>query len=72
MPLLNFLGFPGGSDSKESTCLAKTWFQSLGWEDLLEEDMGIRMLTWRIHSIDIGTWWATVHGVTKSQAQPGN
>ena len=72
MPLLNFLGFPGGSDSKESTCLAKTWFQSLGWEDLLEEDMGICILAWRIHSIDIGTWWATVHGVTKSQAQPGN
>ena len=25
MPLLNFSGFPGSSDSKESTCLVKTW-----------------------------------------------
>jgi len=48
MPLLSFLGFPGGSDSKESTCLVKTWIQCLGWEDPLEEDMGIRILAWRI------------------------
>ena len=39
MPLLSFLGFPGGSDSKESTCLMKTWIQPLGWEDPLEEYM---------------------------------
>ena len=48
MWLLSFLVFPGGSDNKESTCLVKTWIQSLGWEDALEEDMGIRILTWRI------------------------
>ena len=51
MPLLSFLGFPGGSDSKESTCLVKTGFQSLGWEDSLEEDMRIRILAWRIQWI---------------------
>ena len=39
MPLLSFLGFPAGSDSKESACLVKTQIQSLGWEDPLEEDM---------------------------------
>ena len=39
MPLLSFLGFSGGSDSKESTCLMKTWIQPLGWEDPLEEYM---------------------------------
>ena len=39
---------PGGSDSKEFTCLVKTWIQSLGWEDPLEEDMGIHILAWRI------------------------
>ena len=48
MPLLSFLGFPGDSDSKESTCLMKTWAQSLGWEDPLEEDMEIHILAWRI------------------------
>ena len=48
MPLLNFSGFPGGSDSKESTCLVKTWLQTLGWEDTLEKHMGICILAWRI------------------------
>ena len=48
MPLLNFLGFPGSSESKESTCLVKTQIQSLGWEDPLEEVMGICILGWRI------------------------
>ena len=24
---------PGGSDGKASACNAKTWVQSLGWED---------------------------------------
>ena len=48
MPLLSFLGFPGGSDSKDSTCLVKTWIQPLGWEDTQEEDMGIHVLAWRI------------------------
>ena len=41
MPLLNFMGFPDRSDSKEPTCLVKTWLQSLGRQDPLEEDLGI-------------------------------
>ena len=48
MPLLSFLGFPGGSDNKESTCLVKTSIQPLGWEDTQEEDMGMHVLAWRI------------------------
>ena len=48
MPLLNFLGFPGGSDSKESTCLVETWIQPLVWDNSLQEDMGIHILAWRI------------------------
>ena len=35
------MGFPGGSDGKESACSAETWVRSLGWEDLLEEGMAI-------------------------------
>ena len=46
--IIEFLGLPRGSDSKQSTCLVKTWIQCLGWEDPLEEDMGIRILAWRI------------------------
>ena len=60
------MGFPGGSDSKESTC--KTWVWSLGWEELLEKGMTSHssILAWRI-PMNRGAWWATVHGITKSQ-----
>ena len=34
------LGFPGGSDSKESACGADSaWVQSLGWEGHMEKGM---------------------------------
>ena len=33
------MGFPGGSDGKESACIAGHWVRSLGWEDPLKEDM---------------------------------
>ena len=42
------MGFPGGSDGKESACSAGDlqW----GWEDHLEEEMAARssILAWRI------------------------
>ena len=42
-------------------------FQSLGWEDPLEKEIATHssILAWT--SRDRGAWWATVHGVTKSQ-----
>ena len=46
----------------------ETWVQSLGWEDPLEEGMAIHSSNWRI-LMDRGSWWATVHEVTKSQTQ---
>ena len=57
------MGFPGGSDSRESTCNAG----DVGWEDPLEKEMvtNSSILSWR-------TPWTeepgrlTVHGVTKS------
>ena len=44
--------------------------QPLGQADLLEEGMATlsNILAWRI-LMDRGTWWATVHGVAKSQTQ---
>ena len=47
-----------------------TWVQSLGWDDPLEEGMAAHssILAWRI-PMDRGAWWATVHGITKSQTQ---
>ena len=55
---------------KESACNVGDWVQSLGWEDLLEEDMATHssILAWRIR-MDRGAWWATVHGVAKSQTR---
>ena len=44
----------------------RSMFQSLGWEDSLEEGMATHssILVWRI-PMDIGTWWTTVHGVAE-------
>ena len=35
------LGFPGGSDSKQSACNAGDLGSVLGWEDTLEEGVAI-------------------------------
>ena len=48
--------------------MRETWIRFLDWEDPLEEDMAIHssIFAWRI-PMDRGAWWATVHGVAKSQ-----
>ena len=33
------MGVPGGASGKEFACKQETWVQSLGQEDLLEEEM---------------------------------
>ena len=68
LPAPVFLGFPGGSDGKESTCSVGYLGSTPGlgrspgggngnplWYSCLENPM------------DRGAWWATVHGVAKSQ-----
>ena len=47
--------------------MQETQVQSLDWEDPLEKEMETysNILAWRIPWT--GAWWATVHGVTKSQ-----
>ena len=44
--------------------------RSLGQEDPLEEEMATHssILAWRI-PMDRGVWWATAHGVAKSQTR---
>ena len=44
------MGFPGGSDGRESACNVKDLVQSLGWEDSLEEGMATdsSILAWGI------------------------
>ena len=53
---------------KNLPAMRETSVRSLDWEDPLEEGMAIHssFLAWRI-PMDRGVWWATVHGVTKSQ-----
>ena len=41
LPIPVFLGFPGDSAGKESTCNARDLVQSLGWEDPLEKGKAI-------------------------------
>ena len=43
------LGFPGGSDDKE-TAMQEIQVQSLGWEDTLEKEVATHynILVWRI------------------------
>ena len=61
------MGFPDGSDSKESASNVG----DLGWIPGMGRSPGgghgnpSCILTWRI-SMDRGTWWATVHGVAES------
>ena len=73
LPTPVFLGFPDGSNSKESACNVgeQVWF--LGWEDPAEEGMATHssIPAWRI-TTDRGAWWATVHGVSKSQTWLSN
>ena len=58
---------------KNPPSMLETWVQSLGWEDRLLKGMATHfgVLVWRIR-MDRGTWWATVHGVTKSQTRLSN
>ena len=65
-----FLGFPGGSDGKESACNAGDLGLVPELEDPLEEGMETHssFLAWRI-PMDRGAWLAPVHGVSKSQTQ---
>ena len=62
-----FLGFAGGSDGKESTCNAR----DLGLIPELGRSSGEENGYWLQYSglensVDSGAWWATVHGVAKS------
>ena len=58
---------------KNLPAMREIWLQSWGWEDPLEEGMATHssILAWRI-PMDRGTWWATVHGVTKNRTQLSN
>ena len=63
------MGFPGGSDGKESACNeGDPGSVSLGQEDFLEKKNGNPLQYCCLeNSTGRGAWQATVHGVAKSR-----
>ena len=64
-----YRNFPGGSVVKYLPVMQETQeirVQSLGQEDPLEMEMAAQYSCLE-NLMDWGAWWATVHGVTKSQ-----
>ena len=64
------MGFSGDSVVQNLPAVQETQVRSLDWEDPLEKEMATHSsnLAWRI-PMNRGAWWATVHGVTKSQTR---
>ena len=68
-----FLGFPGGSDSKESTCNVG----DLGSIPGLRRSPGgghgnPLQYSFLENSMNRGAWWVTAHGIAKSQIRLSN
>ena len=63
------MGFPGGSDGKESACNAGNLGLIPVLGRFLEEGMATHssILAWRI-PMERGAWWAIVFGVAKSHS----
>ena len=63
-----FMGFPGGSDGKESTCNAEDPGLIPGSGISPGEGNGNPLLySWLENPMDRGAWWATVFEVAKSR-----
>ena len=70
VPTPVFLGFPGGSAGKESTCNAGDLGSIPGLGGSPGEGNGYPLLYSGLENfMDRGAWQATVHGVAKSQTQ---
>ena len=62
------MGFPGGSDGKESACNAGDPGSVPGLARSSGEVNGNPLQYSCLENpMDRGAWWATIHGVTKSQ-----
>ena len=63
-------GSPGGSDGKESACNTGDLDSIPGWGRSPGEGNGNPLqYSCQENPMDRGAWWATVHGVPKSQTQ---
>ena len=54
---------------KNQPAVQETWARSPGREDPLEESMATHSSIVAWNPMDRGAWWATVHGIAKSQTQ---
>ena len=56
---------------KTLPAVQETWVRSLGREDPLEKGMATHPLQYSCleDPMERGAWWATVHGVTKTQTR---
>ena len=62
------MGFPGGSDGKESACNAGDLGSILGsGRSPGKGNCNPLLYSCLENSMDGGSWWATVHGVAKIQ-----
>ena len=68
--MVSYVGFPGGSDDKESTCNAGDpgSIPGLG-RSIGEKNSNPFQYSCLENSMDRGAWQATVYGVAKSQTQ---
>ena len=67
------MGFPGGSDGKESTCNAGDLGLIPGSGKSPKEGNGYPLQYSCLgNPMDRGAWWVAVHGVTKSQTRLSN
>ena len=64
------MGFAGGSEGKESTCTEGDLCSIPGFEISPGEGNGnLLQYSCLENFMEGGAWWATVHGVPKSQTQ---
>ena len=68
------MGFPSGADSKESACSVRDLGSIPGLERYPGEENGNPPFQYSClgNPMDRETWWATVHGVAKSQTRLSN
>ena len=71
--LCHFIGFPGGSDGEESAYNAGDLGSVPGLGRSAGEGNGYPLhYSFLENPMDRGAWWATIHGVTKSQTLLSN
>ena len=63
--IIQILGFPSGTDGKESACNGGDLGSISGWGRSAREGIGYPLqYSCLENSIDRGAWWTTIHGVT--------